>query len=77
MEDRMAEVRWWTLLVWLGTRLGTPVVGKVRCLGKCRIVGMSKFGECWKVLLWLLLFRTYYVPGSVADVQQLHGVGAT
>lgn len=22
---------------------------------------------------WLLLFHTYYVPGSVADVQQLHG----
>lgn len=41
----MAKGRWWTLLVWLGTTLGTPVVGKVACWGKfCKIVGVSKFG---------------------------------
>ena len=40
--------------------------------------------QIWEVLgrltlqsLWLLLFGTCCVPGSVANVQQLHGIGAT
>lgn len=72
------KVRWLRLdggPCWCGwvPRLGTHEVGKV-----CYVRGNMKDswrGQIWEVLrglslqrLWLLLFGTYYVPGTVVDV---------